>query len=345
MGSEPRYGHLVIISRSGADGKAFPMHQPRVLIGRKETCDIRMQRPQVSKEHCVVLVVNGEVGVRLRNLSENGTLVNTEELAVGQQRALKTGDVITVVGRSLRFEAPRESVAAPAAEAERVPLRAVQSERVVRRLVRPPMRRESVSMMGRVRVRDPATAIKLKRWDQHYGAGEGSQPSANELSDIMDESPPPGLLGGSMAGGTGLGSSDDPFASSGSDLGTFQRMEASVRHWSSERSLAGGDATPAPHVSALPTAANAAAVEARAHTPLASKKRAAPPDTMPADKRARVPGLCRSQSLPRGLDTSPAASGAQDTRPSPGPPTACTEAYGSEEETARGTIGMSPSSR
>ncbi|KAI8318985.1 hypothetical protein GQ54DRAFT_299698 [Martensiomyces pterosporus] len=62
--SEPRHGYLVIISRSGADGKAFPMHNTRVLIGRKETCDIRMQRPQVSKEHCVIRATgNNEVHI------------------------------------------------------------------------------------------------------------------------------------------------------------------------------------------------------------------------------------------------------------------------------------------
>ncbi|KAJ2711548.1 hypothetical protein H4R19_003196, partial [Coemansia spiralis] len=292
--------------------------------------------------------------VRLRNLSENGTLVNAEAMAAGQQRALRTGDVITVVGRSLRFEAPHTADAAAAAavstpEAGRVaglPLRVVQSDRVERRVARPPMRRETISMMGRLRVRNPETAIKLKRWDQHYGAAGDSQPSANELSDILDESPPPGLLDSSNDSRTLGGAGDDPFASSGTDSGAFQRMAASVRNWNRERPLVPADAPPPPlRLSALLDAAGAVAVEARAHTPLASKKRAATTEVTSASKRARVPGFCRSQSLPRGLGMSPVQSAAQGPRPSLNPSAAGTSTYGSEEETSRGTIGMNPLSQ
>ncbi|KAJ2342420.1 antigen identified by monoclonal antibody Ki-67, partial [Coemansia sp. RSA 2618] len=198
---EPKHGHLVIISRSGGDGKAFPMHNSRVLIGRKETCDIRMQRPEVSKEHCVIRIADG--AVVLKNLSENGTSVNDHALAAGQQHTLKTGDVITIVGRSLRYEQPRpgsSTLQTPPQPLRRLAsLHRPQSEVISR----PHIRREPISnalFTGRRMPRDPEVARKFRAWDAHYA------------------------------------DDDDPFsasAESAASTSAFQRMAASVQRFNS----------------------------------------------------------------------------------------------------------------
>ncbi|KAJ2694745.1 antigen identified by monoclonal antibody Ki-67 [Coemansia sp. RSA 1285] len=193
MTIQPKYGHLVIISRSGADGKAFPMHHARVMIGRKETCDIRMQRPQVSKEHCIIRAVNNELV--LTNLSENGTTINSKTLAgVHQRQVLHTGDVITIVGRSLRYEALSKDAAVeqPVGEISRQ----VNALATVRKLGR---RQLSHPLGNSERI-----SRKLRIWDEHY-------------SDLRAESPPPGLF------------DDDPFG--GTDvapMSLFNRMVARV---------------------------------------------------------------------------------------------------------------------
>ncbi|XP_071393903.1 proliferation marker protein Ki-67 [Centroberyx affinis] len=99
----PLHGKIVVIKRSGGDGTEFPL-TASCLFGRKPDCDIRIQLPQVSKEHCRI-ELNENKEVILTNLSSvNPTRVNGEELE--QSERLKHGDVITIVDRSFRFEYP-----------------------------------------------------------------------------------------------------------------------------------------------------------------------------------------------------------------------------------------------
>ena len=48
----PSYGKIIVIKRSGADGAHFPLTSTSCLFGRSNECDIRIQLPNVSKEHC-----------------------------------------------------------------------------------------------------------------------------------------------------------------------------------------------------------------------------------------------------------------------------------------------------
>ncbi|XP_018413316.1 PREDICTED: antigen KI-67 [Nanorana parkeri] len=101
----PCRGKIIVIKRSGADGTHFPLTAATCLFGRKSECDIRIQLPHVSKEHCKVEVKeNGEVLVT--NLSS----VNPAQLngnALKQTVRLKHGDIITIIDRSFRFESPQ----------------------------------------------------------------------------------------------------------------------------------------------------------------------------------------------------------------------------------------------
>ncbi|KAM4716028.1 proliferation marker protein Ki-67 [Anableps anableps] len=97
----PLHGKIVVIKRSGGDGTEFPL-TASCLFGRKAECDIRIQLPQVSKEHCRI-DLNENKEIILTNLSSaNPTRVNGEVLS--QSERLKHGDVITIVDRSFRFE-------------------------------------------------------------------------------------------------------------------------------------------------------------------------------------------------------------------------------------------------
>ncbi|XP_048842963.1 proliferation marker protein Ki-67 [Brienomyrus brachyistius] len=101
----PLHGKIVVIKRSGGDGTEFPL-TAACLFGRKPECDIRIQLPQVSKEHCRI-ELNENKEVILTNLSSvNPTLINGKPIQ--QSERLKHGDIITIIDRCFRFECPPE---------------------------------------------------------------------------------------------------------------------------------------------------------------------------------------------------------------------------------------------
>ncbi|XP_010283166.1 PREDICTED: antigen KI-67 [Phaethon lepturus] len=103
----PLFGNIVVIKRNGTDGISFPLTASSCLFGRRTECDIRIQLPQVSKEHCKI-EVNENKEVILTNLST----VNPTQLNGGcfhQPVPLKHGDVLTIIDRSFRFEYPLQS--------------------------------------------------------------------------------------------------------------------------------------------------------------------------------------------------------------------------------------------
>ncbi|KAJ8404839.1 hypothetical protein AAFF_G00332260 [Aldrovandia affinis] len=101
----PLHGKIVVIKRSGGDGTEFPL-TASCLFGRKPDCDIRIQLPQVSKEHCRI-DLNENKEVMLTNLSSvNPTCINGA--VMNQAERLKHGDIITIIDRSFRFEYPPE---------------------------------------------------------------------------------------------------------------------------------------------------------------------------------------------------------------------------------------------
>ncbi|KAK7122989.1 hypothetical protein R3I94_019944 [Phoxinus phoxinus] len=100
----PLLGKIVVIKRhGGGDGTEFPL-TASCMFGRKLDCDIRIQLPQVSKEHCKI-ELNENKELILTNLSSvNPTRINGE--VINQSERLKHGDLITIIDRSFRFEYP-----------------------------------------------------------------------------------------------------------------------------------------------------------------------------------------------------------------------------------------------
>ncbi|XP_059954389.1 proliferation marker protein Ki-67 [Mesoplodon densirostris] len=92
---------LVTIKRSGVDGPHFPLSLHTCLFGRGIECDIRIQLPVVSKQHCKI-EINEQEAILFNFSSTNPTQVNGSTFDKPVQ--LKHGDVITVVDRSFRYE-------------------------------------------------------------------------------------------------------------------------------------------------------------------------------------------------------------------------------------------------
>ncbi|XP_027975747.1 proliferation marker protein Ki-67 [Eumetopias jubatus] len=94
-------GRLVTIKRSGVDGPHFPLSLSTCLFGRGIECDIRIQLPVVSKQHCKI-EISGQEAVLFNFSSTNPTQVNGS--VITEPVRLTHGDVITVVDRSFRYE-------------------------------------------------------------------------------------------------------------------------------------------------------------------------------------------------------------------------------------------------
>ncbi|KAF7239236.1 Proliferation marker protein Ki-67, partial [Varanus komodoensis] len=100
----PLFGKIVVIKRSGSDGTHFPLTTNSCLFGRKKECDIRIQLPQVSKEHCKIEVNENKEAILINLSSVNPTQLNGSSFQ--DPAVLKHGDVLTIIDRSFRFEYP-----------------------------------------------------------------------------------------------------------------------------------------------------------------------------------------------------------------------------------------------
>ncbi|XP_012510796.1 PREDICTED: antigen KI-67 [Propithecus coquereli] len=92
---------LVTIKRSGGDGPHFPLSLSTCLFGRGIECDIRIQLPVVSKQHCKI-ETNEQEAILYNFSSTNPTQVNGS--AIDKPVQLKHGDIITIIDRSFRYE-------------------------------------------------------------------------------------------------------------------------------------------------------------------------------------------------------------------------------------------------
>nr|KAF6456943.1 hypothetical protein HJG63_011572 [Rousettus aegyptiacus] len=94
-------GRLVTIKRSGVDGPHFPLSLSTCLFGRGIECDIRIQLPVVSKQHCKI-EISGQKATLFNFSATNPTQVNGS--VIDEPVQLKHGDLITIVDRSFRYE-------------------------------------------------------------------------------------------------------------------------------------------------------------------------------------------------------------------------------------------------
>jgi pSer/pThr/pTyr-binding forkhead associated (FHA) protein len=106
------------------DGPDIPLGREPIVVGRHPLCDVRLPSIRVSRRHCCLTEVDGEVAVRDLG-SSNGTRINDRRVEAGR---LRPGDTLTIANLRYRLEKGRvaeSSRAAPqaASRAESASLR------------------------------------------------------------------------------------------------------------------------------------------------------------------------------------------------------------------------------
>jgi DNA-binding NtrC family response regulator/pSer/pThr/pTyr-binding forkhead associated (FHA) protein len=96
--------YLMVFSDSAARAVPLPRHG-ELVIGRAPDAEVRLDEAPVSRQHAILSLANGRA--ILRDLgSQNGTHVGGAR--VSGERALKSGDVITICNTQLVFHGPRD---------------------------------------------------------------------------------------------------------------------------------------------------------------------------------------------------------------------------------------------
>lgn len=90
-------------------GDTIPLLEPKVVIGRRSRCDIVLEFPNVSSEHCVLELINGFWQIRDLG-SRNGIKVNGERC---DQKWLHPGDQISIAKNHFEIDYETLGGAAP----------------------------------------------------------------------------------------------------------------------------------------------------------------------------------------------------------------------------------------
>ena len=130
----------LVVVRGKPEGKVIPLVGPRFKIGRGETCHLRPNSEQVSREHAEFAIVSEVVSVRDLG-SRNGTLVNgkalTTEACTLKDRDLVQVGPLTFAVSILDAAPPADKPAAPAASAAKASLDDVSTDDIDSWLVGP----------------------------------------------------------------------------------------------------------------------------------------------------------------------------------------------------------------
>src|SRR5262245_55137714 len=88
-----------------AGGPDIPMDRPLIVVGRHPKCDVRLDSIRVSRQHCCLNEVDGDVLVRDLG-STNGTRINGRRIEAGR---LRPGDELSIA--HIRYRLMRGSAA------------------------------------------------------------------------------------------------------------------------------------------------------------------------------------------------------------------------------------------
>jgi pSer/pThr/pTyr-binding forkhead associated (FHA) protein len=84
-------------------GPDIPVDPGIVTVGRHPECDVRLGSLRVSRRHCVIAVVRGDVVIRDLG-STNGTWINGRRVDAGW---IRPGDEVSIAHLRFRLEAAR----------------------------------------------------------------------------------------------------------------------------------------------------------------------------------------------------------------------------------------------
>ena len=82
----------LVMFKADGERKGFPLPEGKTVVGRRNTCDLRIPLSSVSRKHCEIEL--SDDGLSLRDLgSSNGTFYNDERV---QEAQLAAGDRVQV---------------------------------------------------------------------------------------------------------------------------------------------------------------------------------------------------------------------------------------------------------
>ncbi len=93
-------GILLILS-SNLFGKTYIIRKPKTIIGRLDKCDITINDPLISKEHCVIILDEYEKFYIEDLNSKNSTYINGKEIK--KRTHIIYGDRIIIGNTIIRF--------------------------------------------------------------------------------------------------------------------------------------------------------------------------------------------------------------------------------------------------
>lgn len=97
------YGELLPLG----GGDPIPLMKKKLLVGRRESCDIVLRFPNVSAHHCILTLNDGYWYVTDQN-SRNGVKVNGTKVEAGEKR-LDPGDTLAIAKHKYEVRySPRE---------------------------------------------------------------------------------------------------------------------------------------------------------------------------------------------------------------------------------------------
>lgn len=102
---------ILIILSGKHQGKRLTLPEGEAVIGRDESCQIRLATNEVSRQHCR-LVCEGDHVVVHDLGSRNGTLIN--DIAIQSQAELQAGDILRVGPASFQLAGKKSAAIAPA---------------------------------------------------------------------------------------------------------------------------------------------------------------------------------------------------------------------------------------
>jgi pSer/pThr/pTyr-binding forkhead associated (FHA) protein len=108
------------ITGGSLSGKTLEIDRPKLLIGREEDCQLRLDSEFVSRRHCALLL--DDYTLRIRDLgSKNGTFVNgrrigTSDMILLQDDVVSIGELSFLIDLNQSPGASSASPKAPVAE-------------------------------------------------------------------------------------------------------------------------------------------------------------------------------------------------------------------------------------
>lgn len=93
-------------------GDPIPLMKPTLMVGRRPSCEIRLNYPNVSSHHCRLEFINGYW--RASDISTNGTKVNGERI---DEKFLQPGDTVSFAKHAFEIQyTPDPNAVAPVEE-------------------------------------------------------------------------------------------------------------------------------------------------------------------------------------------------------------------------------------